>query len=318
LYENEKLTMPLLSIVVPAYNEEESIEYVVPALKKALTPEDIAFEVIFVDDGSSDCTFHKIKEQSEMTDNVCGCRFSRNFGKEAAIWAGLERAKGDCCIVMDCDLQHPPDLLPKMYRLWEEGYEIVEGVKSSRGKESPVYKLFSVIFYGLMTALSGLNMRVSSDFKLLDKRVVETLIKLKERNTFFRGLSYWVGFRSVKVEFEVASRQHGRTKWSFFKLIKFALNNIIGFSTAPLQLVTVIGSILIIISIALGIQTLVRFLIGQALEGFTTIILLLLLVGGGLMISLGIIGLYIAKIYEEVKNRPRYIISETTVYDDSP
>ena len=305
--------MPLLSIIIPAYNEEESIGHVLPALHQALDLENISFETIFIDDGSSDLTYHKIVEQSKTADHVRGYRFSRNFGKEAAIWAGLQMAKGDCCAVMDCDLQHPTGVLPQLYRLWEDGYQIVEGCKKSRGKEPRIYAFFSNLFYRLILSLSGLDMRASSDFKLLDKRVVDVLTKLNERNTFFRGLSYWVGFRSAKVEYEVAPRKYGGTKWSFIKLVKYALNNIAGFSAAPLQFVTVIGAILITIFVILGIQTLIRFVLGYALEGFTTTILLQLLVGGGLMVSLGVSGLYIAKIYEEVKGRPRFIISESTV-----
>ena len=304
--------MPLLSIVIPAYNEEESIDCVISTLRRVLNSENISFEVIFIDDGSLDSTYEKITVQSTSADNIRGYRFSRNFGKEAAIWAGLQMAHGDCCIIMDCDLQHPPEVLPRFYSLWKEGYEIVEGVKKNRGNESLLYKFFSKFFYRLIAVLSGLDMCASSDFKLLDKRVVGTLLQLNERNTFFRGLSYWVGFRSVKTEYEVAPRCSGSTKWSFFKLFKYALNNITGFSTAPLQLVTFVGSILIAASAILSIQTLARYFFGHTLEGFTTIILLILLIGGHLMISLGLIGLYIAKIYEEVKNRPRFIISEST------
>ena len=311
-----KTALPLLSIVVPTYNEEESIDYVVPALCKALNSENINFEVIFIDDGSSDSTYEKISAQSTSTVNVRGYRFSRNFGKEAAIWAGLQMAHGDCCVVMDCDLQHPPEALPRFYRLWEDGYEIVEGIKKSRGSESLLYKAFSKSFYRTIATLSGLDMRDSSDFKLLDKRVVNILLQLNERNTFFRGLSYWVGFRSVKMEYEVAPRHSGNTKWNFFKLCKYALNNIAGFSSAPLQLVTFVGTILIAASAILGIQTLAQYFSGYALEGFTTIILLILLIGGHLMISLGVIGLYIAKIYDEVKNRPRFIISESTADEE--
>jgi len=304
--------MPLLSIVIPAYNEEESVAYVLPALHQALDPEGIAFETVFVDDGSTDGTFERIAAICKQERNVRGYRFSRNFGKEAAIWAGLQAVRGDCCVVMDCDLQHPPGVLPQLYRQWEGGFEIVEGVKKSRGKESLAYKAFSGLFYRLIATLSGLDMRASSDFKLLDRRVVEELTRLGERNTFFRGLSYWVGFRSVKVEYDVAPRSFGGTKWGFFKLTKYAVNNMAGFSTAPLQLVTVLGGVLIVLSTGLGIQTLVRFIIGHSLEGFTTTILLILLIGGCVMLSLGIIGLYIAKIYEEVKQRPRYIISRST------
>jgi dolichol-phosphate mannosyltransferase len=304
--------MTLLSVIIPAYNEQESIDHIVPTLRDILEPRGIPFEIVIIDDGSSDATFEKIKQLSQANSNVRGYQFSRNFGKESAILAGLKESRGSCCVVMDSDFQHPPETLPAMYKLWQEGFEVVEGVKASRGKESIFYKFFSNIFYGIMTKLSGLDMRSSSDFKLLDRRVVDQLNKLDEQNTFFRGLSYWVGFRSTKIEYSVAPRKYGATKWSFLSLTKYALDNIIGFSTAPLHLVTWIGTFLIIASIALGIQTLVRFFMGQSLEGFTTTVLLLLLIGGCLALSLGIIGLYVAKIYEEVKGRPRYIIRDST------
>jgi dolichol-phosphate mannosyltransferase len=303
--------MPRLSIVIPAFNEEENIAYIVSALKKVMEAEKIDFEIIFVDDGSKDLTYVKIKEQSLIADDIHGYRLSRNFGKEAAMWAGLSKIEGDCCVVMDCDLQHPAEVIPQMFRLWEDGYEIVEGIKV-RGKESIFYKLFSGIFYRLISSLSGFDMQSSSDFKLLDKRVVDELLNLNERNAFFRGLSFWVGFRATKIEYQVAVRKYSKSKWNLFGLFKYGLSNIVGFTTAPLQIVTVIGFLLTVASIILGIQTLVSFLIGHSLEGFTTVILLLLMIGGGLMISLGIIGLYIAKIYDEVKNRPRFIISEST------
>ncbi|MDR0220326.1 MAG: glycosyltransferase family 2 protein [Lachnospiraceae bacterium] len=304
--------MPLLSIVIPAYNEEDALEQVVPALREALKPREIEFEVIFIDDGSKDTTFEKIAEIAATDKRVRGYRFSRNFGKEAAIWAGLENASGDAVVVMDADLQHPPETLPLMWDLWQEGYEVVEGVKVKRAKEFFLRRFFAWMFYGIISSLSGFNMRTASDFKLLDRRVVDELLQFKERNAFFRGLSFWVGFRATRVEYITAPRKQGKTKWSFGQLTKYAFNNILGFSTAPMQLVSLIGALLLVSSLALGIQTLVRFFQGNAVEGFTTVILLLLLIGGALMVSLGVIGLYIAKIYEEVKGRPRYIISEAT------
>lgn len=310
--------MSLLSIIIPAYNEAESIEHIAPELHRVLDEVNIRFEIIFIDDGSTDDTYEKIKEQSKKASNIHGYRFSRNFGKESAICAGLQKINGDCCIVMDSDLQHPPGTIPKMYRLWEEGYEIVEGIKAHRGKESVINKLFSGMFYKIISSMSGFDMKTSSDFKLLDKRVVNELLQLKERNAFFRGLSFWVGFRSAKVEYNVAPRQYGKTKWNILSLSKYAIGNIVNFSAKPLQLVTGIGVILITASFVLIIQTIVRYFLGYSLEGFTTIILLLLLIGGGLMISLGIIGLYIAKIYDEVKQRPRFIISESTGNSDIP
>ena len=213
---------------------------------------------------------------------------------------------------MDCDLQHPPAVIPQMWKLWQEGAQVVEGVKSSRGKESLAHKLSAGLFYKIMSKLIGMDMNASSDFKLLDRQVVDVLLSLPERNTFFRALSFWVGFRTEVVYYEVQERQFGESKWSLLSLMKYAVTNATSFSTMPLQLVTVMGFLSIMFSVVLGIQTFVKYLSGTAVEGFTTVILLLLIIGGCLMISLGIIGHYIARIYEEVKGRPKYIISDVT------
>jgi dolichol-phosphate mannosyltransferase len=238
--------------------------------------------------------------------------FSRNFGKEAGIFAGLELATGDAVIVMDCDLQHPPEVIPKMWQLWKEGAQIVEGKKSSRGKESLFHKMSAGLFYGIMSHLIKMDMSASSDFKLLDRKVVEVLLELPERNTFFRALTFWAGFDTRTVEYEVQERKYGTSKWSFFSLMKYAISNATSFSTLPLQLVTLMGTISIIFSVILGIQTLVKYLLGTSVEGFTTVILLILIIGGFIMLSLGIIGHYIARIYEEVKGRPKYVINKVT------
>ena len=213
---------------------------------------------------------------------------------------------------MDCDLQHPPEVIPEMYALWQEGYEIVEGIKNSRGKESIFHKMFANTFYGIMSKLMKMDMKSSSDFKLIDRKVVDVLLELKERNTFFRALTFWAGFKTTKVYYDVQERAFGTTKWSFNSLLKYAINNVTSFSTLPLQMVTFMGVVSILFSIVLGIQTLVKFFMGTAQEGFTTVILLILIVGGFIMISLGIIGHYIARIYEEVKGRPKYIIRDVT------
>ncbi len=304
--------MALLSVIIPAYNEEMNIAHTTEALSSILQREKIDYELLFVSDGSADGTFSLIEAEAARDNRVKGLQFSRNFGKEAAIFAGLRFAGGDCCVVIDCDLQHPPETIPKMYRLWEQGYQVVEGVKASRGKEKLSYKLSAGLFYRLLSRLSRVEMANTSDFKLLDRRVVEVLNALPERNTFFRALSFWTGFRSISVEYEVAERAYGSSKWSVKGLMKYAVSNITAFSSAPLQLVTGLGILLLVIMVVLGIQTLVRYFLHQAVEGFTTVILLLLLIGGILMMSLGIIGYYIAKIYEEVKGRPRYIVGQMT------
>lgn len=304
--------MALLSVVLPAYNEEMNIENTVQTLAELFEREKIDYELVFVSDGSGDNTFQEICRASEANPRVRGAEFSRNFGKEAGIFAGLELASGDAVVVMDCDLQHPPQTIPQMYRLWQQGAEIVEGKKSKRGRESIFYKMSAGLFYKIMSRLIKMDMSSSSDFKLLDRKVVKVLLELPERNTFFRALTFWAGFETKTVEYEVQERKFGKSKWSFFSLMKYAISNATSFSTLPLQLVTVMGVLSILFSVVLAVQTLVRYLTGTAVEGFTTVILLVLIIGGFIMLSLGIIGHYIARIYEEVKGRPKYIISRVT------
>lgn len=301
----------LLSIVLPAYNEEQNISNTAEVLGELLAGESIEYELIFISDGSGDATFQEIQKAAEKDSRVKGAEFSRNFGKEAAIFAGLELTSGDAVVVMDCDLQHPPEVIPQMWKLWQNGAEVVEGIKESRGKEGLAHKLSAGLFYRIMSRLIKMDMNASSDFKLLDRKVVDVLLRLPERNTFFRALSFWTGFRREYVSYEVRERQFGESKWSSLSLMKYAVTNATSFSTLPLQLVTVMGVLSILFSMVLFVQTLVRYLSGTAVEGFTTVILLILVIGGFLMLSLGIIGHYIARIYEEVKGRPKYIISRT-------
>ena len=304
--------MALLSIVLPAYNEEENIANTARVLSEVLNENSIDYELIFISDGSRDNTYGEILKAAAADPRIKGAEFSRNFGKEAGIFAGLELAAGDAVVVMDCDLQHPPQVIPQMWQLWQDGAEVVEGIKSSRGKESLGHKLSAGFFYRIMSRLINMDMNASSDFKLLDRKVVDVLLGLPERNTFFRALSFWAGFRTETVTFEVQERRFGKSRWSLWSLMKYAIINATSFSTLPLQLVTVMGVISILFSAVLAVQTLVRFLMGNAVEGFTTVILLILIIGGFLMLSLGIIGHYIARIYEEVKGRPKYIISKVT------
>lgn len=304
--------MALLSIVLPAYNEEQNIPNTAETLKELLEENGIEYELVFISDGSRDGTFAEIEKAARENPRIRGAEFSRNFGKEAGIFAGLELTAGDAVVVMDCDLQHPPQVIPEMWKLWQEGAEVVEGIKKSRGKESLGHRLSAGLFYKVMSRLIKMDMSASSDFKLLDRKVVDVLLALPERNTFFRALSFWAGFQTRQVYYEVQERQYGESKWSFWSLMKYAISNATSFSTLPLQLVTVMGLVSILFSLVLFVQTLVRFLSGTAVEGFTTVILLILIIGGFLMLSLGIIGHYIARIYEEVKGRPKYIISRVT------
>ena len=299
----------MLSIVIPAYNEEKMILKTTEVVSGIMEREKIPFELVFVNDGSKDQTWEMIEKAAEKNSHVTGIRFSRNFGKESAIFAGLANAEGDCIAVMDCDLQHPPETLVEMYRLWEQGYEVIEGVKRSRGKESILHRASAGMFYKIMSKAVQIDMSRASDFKLMDRKAVEALLSMPERNAFFRALSSWVGYRTTSVEFDVQERTEGESKWSTWSLIKYAVRNIVGFSSAPLQMITVAGVLTLLLAVVLGIQSLVKYFCGHALEGFTTVILLLLSIGSLIMLSLGVIGIYIAKIYEEVKGRPRYFIA---------
>lgn len=302
----------LLSIVIPIHNEESQIHRNISSIHELISEKSIRHELILIDDGSRDNTWIELTRLSKTLEEVRAFRLSRNFGKEAALCAGLEHVKGDACVTMDSDLQHPPAVILQMIEYWKQGYEVVEGVKTARGKESFINKAGAHAFYKLLKRLSGLDLDKASDFKLLDKKVIDAWRQLGERMTFFRGMSAWVGFKRISIPFEVADRKEGKSKWSIFKLFKLAVNAITAFSSAPLQLVTFIGILFLTGSFIMGVQTLYMKLSGIAFSGFTTVILLLLIVGSTLMISLGIIGTYIARIFDEVKFRPRYIVCEST------
>lgn len=302
----------MLSVIIPSYNENENILNTASVIAGILTKESIPYEILFVDDGSSDNTWAQICSAGERDENVRGVGFSRNFGKEGAIFAGLKNSAGDCAVVIDCDLQHPPEIIPQMYRLWEGGAEVVEAVKRSRGKEGLMHRLFVRSFYRMMKTSSGINLDGASDFKLMDRKVINALNELPERITFFRALSSWVGFTTERVEFDVQPRAAGKSKFSMKSLFRFALNNITSFTNVPIHLITWVGVIFGIMAVVLGIQTLVKYFCGQAAEGFSTVILLILITGACVLLGVGVIGYYLSKIYEEIKQRPRYIISRTT------
>lgn len=299
-----------LSVIIPSYNEELMIGKTAKTITEILEENGIEAELLFIDDGSRDSTWEKIREAASAYDNVRGIHFSRNFGKEAAIYAGLSYSAGDCAVVIDCDLQHPPAKIVEMYRLWEQGYEVIEAVKADRGRESAFHAFCAHTFYSIISSATGIDMSRASDFKLLDRKAVLALLNMREKNAFFRALSSWIGFKTTQVEFEVQEREAGESKWSTRSLIRYAMTNITSFSTAPMQIVTVLGILMLINAFVFGTISLIQKIRGTALGGFTTVILLQLLTGSIVMISLGIIGYYISKIYEEIKDRPRFIVSE--------
>ncbi|MCR5822974.1 MAG: glycosyltransferase family 2 protein [Lachnospiraceae bacterium] len=300
----------MISIVMPVYNEGRHIAHSVETVENILKNAEINYEFVLVDDGSKDNSWEELSKMSESDPAVRSIRLSRNFGKEAALCAGLDETKGEAVVVLDSDLQHPPELIPEFVRIWrEEDVDVVEGVKSDRGKESGFYRGMAKLFYGILLRLTGIDLRNASDFKLLDRNVVTAMQEMPEKITFFRGMSAWVGFNRRKVPFEVKDRVEGTSKWTFGRLVSLAVTSITSYASAPLKLIIYLGILMFVISVGLGIQTLVRYFMGNSMEGFTTVILLILFIGSAIMICLGIIGLYLERIYHEIKGRPRYIIS---------
>jgi len=302
---------PLVSVVVPFYNESASVSGLLDALYPVLEKTACRFEVVAIDDGSSDETWQQLKVALPQRRGLKIIRLSRNFGKEAAVSAGLETAGGDAVIVLDGDLQHPPELITQMVPLWSQrGFEIVEAVKEARGTESVSYRLSAGLFYRLFRMLTGYDLGPSSDFKLMDRKVVDAWRRMEESNLFFRGMIAWLGFRRTQIAFAVQERASGIGKWSLPRLLGYAVTALTAFSTSALHVITILGFAFFVLAIVIGARTLYLYFLGTAVTGFTTVILLQLLIGGALMVSLGIVGEYLARIYTEVKRRPRYIISE--------
>lgn len=311
--------MPDLSIVIPAFREGAHLSESLAIIADVLRRNDLDFELIVVDDGSDDDSWDTLYRASDEISELRAISFTRNFGKEAAIAAGLAYAGGKAVVVMDADLQHPPDLIPDMVRLWrEQGCEIVNAVKRDRGKESAWNRFAATAFYDLFARLTGLRLKNGSDFKLLDRRVVDTYCNLPERQLFFRGIVSWFGYRQCSVSFQVDKRTAGNAKWSTMGRALLAANAFTSFSAIPLQFVTLAGLFTLIFGFGLSVQTFYVWMTGRAVEGFTTVILLVLAIGAVLMISLGIIGQYLAKIYDELKSRPRYLIARRLRFDTSP
>jgi dolichol-phosphate mannosyltransferase len=298
----------LLSVVIPSYCEGSGVVETLAAVTEVLRDAAIPHELIVIDDGSTDDTWSFLERACATYPRLRAIRFSRNFGKEASIWAGLRHASGGAVLVMDADLQHPPERIPEMYRIWRESrVDVVEAVKTHRGREPLKNRVGARLFYALMNRLSGFDLDRATDFKLLDRRAVDLLLRLEERNLFFRGIVAWMGFERAQVTFSVPERTHGRSKWTFVRLAGLFTRSLTAFSTLPLQLITLAGALFLLFSLILGTKVFLQWWMGEAVEGFTTVILLLEIIGSLLMLSLGILGTYLARIYEEVKRRPLYV-----------
>lgn len=301
--------LPLISTVIPAYNENQGITKTVEQIATVLDTCESAWEIIVVDDGSCDQTYQQICQLSKNDPRIKGISLSRNFGKEAAMLVGLEYASGDAVIVMDADLQHPPGLIPVMIDKWRSGVQIVHGVKRCRKKDPATKKAAAFCINRLVSNFGGINIDNSTDFKLLDRDIVDIIVyKLPERERFFRGLTSWLGFSEECVYFDVVSRQGDDSKWSFWSLLELSITALTSFTCAPLRIVTFVGVATLLLGFLVACDAGWSLIHGQTVSDYVSIIICLILIGGVVMISLGIIGEYIAKIYEEVKARPHYLI----------
>lgn len=299
----------LLSVVVPAHNEAPGIAHAIDVMLQALAPCGMNLELIVVDDGSRDETFDRVKDLSQTDARIKGLRFTRNFGKEAALLAGLRAAGGDAVVTIDSDLQHPPALIPQMIDAWRNGAMVVDAVKRSRDQDGAFARVRAGLFNSFLSWLGGINLENSSDFKLLDRIVVDAITRgLPEKQRFYRGLADWVGYPHASIPFDVAPRAEGQGKWTLWKLMDLATTAIVSFTSAPLRIVTILGFFTLVFGFAVAAEALVGWFQGRAVSGFTTTIITLLIVGSFIMISLGIIGEYIAKIYDEIKARPSYLV----------
>ena len=309
--------MEKISVIVPCYNEEESIPLFYDEIKRVRgLMTDYAFEVIFVDDGSRDRSLELMRELAEKDEEIRYISFSRNFGKEAAMYAGLKNAAGDYVVMMDVDLQDPPALLPEMVRcIKEEGYDSVATRRVDRKGEPPIRSFFARRFYQLMNCISKTELTDGArDYRLMNRKFVDSLLELSEYNRFSKGLFGWVGYKTKWLPYENTERVAGETKWSFWKLLKYSIDGIVAFSTAPLSIAMVMGILFAFLAFLMVIFIVVRTaMFGDPVSGWPSMVCLMLFVGGIQLICVGILGTYLSKTYQEVKNRPIYIAKETNI-----
>lgn len=307
--------MKLLSVVVPCYNEEENVPYFYEELFKQeekLKALQVEIELIYIDDGSSDHTVEEVKKLHEKDSRVHLVSFSRNFGKEAGIYAGLQKAKGDYIVMMDADLQDPPALLPEMFSYLEKGYDSVATRRVTRKGEPPIRSFFARMFYKLMGKISKTEIVDGArDYRLMTRQVVDAILSMGEYNRFTKGIFGWVGYRTKWLEYENIERVKGETKWSFWKLLVYSLDGIMAFSTLPLAIASVLGILFCVFAFLLILFIVIRTLIfGDPVSGWPSMMCIISLISGVQLFCLGIVGQYMAKMYMEVKNRPIYLVKE--------
>jgi len=307
----QKSIMKKISVILPCYNEEENIKEVYSRLLKTLSSVNMDYEFIFIDDGSTDNSLEKMKELHNKDKNVVVIEFSRNFGHQASICCGLDYSNGDAVLMMDADLQHPIEIIPELIKKWEDGFDVVNTQRKDAGNVSLFKKYTSKIFYYLINIISDIKIpENSADFRLIDKKAVEYLKKLSEKTKFYRGLIQWVGFKQTLVSYDVKPRKKGKTKYSFLKMIRFALDGILSFSAFPLQISFFLGLIVSFFSFSYAAFAIyIKIFTNAAVPGWTSVLASVLFLGGIQLIILGIMGEYLNKIYIELKGRPSYIIN---------
>lgn len=311
----------LLTLVVPVMNEEEAIFPFLQAIDQAIDVPDIALEILFIDDGSTDATLQALEAASGMDSRVRWLKLSRNFGKEAAMTAGLDAARGDAVVPMDVDLQDPPELINEFVRRWrDEGYHVVYGVRSSRDEDTRHKRTSANLFYRFFNRISQTPIPDNAgDYRLLDREVVEAMKRLPERNRFMKGLFAWLGYRSVGVPYARPSRQVGKSKFNFWKLWNFALDGVVGFSTLPLRVWSYIGGGVAFLAFVYIIVIVAKALIfGRDTPGYASVMSAVLFFGGMQLLSIGILGEYVARLFVEVKQRPLYLIESSSSTNQTP
>jgi len=306
---------PLVSIVSPLFNEGDGVDRLVARIAEVLGEAGLRYELVLVDDGSTDDSWARVARHGRLDDRVRGLQLSRNFGKEAAVLAGLEHAAGDAVVVIDADLQHPPAAIPAMVQLWRDGAHVVEAVKRNRAGQSLAGRLAARFFNRAFTGLTKVDLLNATDFRLLSRPALDALLRMPEHSSFFRGTSSWIGFRRTVVAVDIEHRSGGESRWTLRSLFRLAVNGLTSFTSAPLHLVTLVGLAFAAFSFVLGVQTLVRWVRGDSVAGFPTVILLLLVMGTFILLGLGVIGEYLARIHEEVRARPRYLVQDKTSGD---
>lgn len=306
----------LISVITPVLNEQKTIKEFYDRITKTFG--NSRFELIFVDDGSNDDSWEIIAGIAKTDPRVCALRLSRNFGHQAALTAGLEQSKGDAVILIDSDLQDPPEVIPEMIKKWKDGFDVVYGVRSQRKGEGFFKKITATVFYKLIRKVSNMSVPLEAgDFRLLSRTVVNILNNIPEKIRFLRGLTSWVGFKQIGVNYSREQRFAGQTKFSVFRMVKFAFDGITSFSTVPLQLASYLGLIVTSVSLLVALQALyVRFVTHTAVTGWASLLIIIVFLGGVQLLMIGVIGEYLGRIYEEVKNRPVYLVSEKIERDN--